>query len=121
MGVDSRVLSALKKYGVLTLRELCCAVNGRPLDGSYCRQVRCRYVYHAGDHSRVFNKRCRRPNCTWSYIAVIRAVKRLGERNVLHTVKKVLPDDLSPWGADRFTTVRLGPKPKQKSVLEYVR
>ena len=120
MGVDSRVLSALKKYAVLTLRELCCAVNGRPLDGSYCRQVRCRYVYHAGDHSRVFNKQCRRPDCTWSYIAVIHAVRRLEEKGLVHTAKKMLPDDLSPSGYDRFTIVRLGPKPKQKSILEYV-
>ena len=110
------ILSALKHYGPLTLRELCCAVNGKPLDGSFCRSYRCRYVYYAGDHSDEFNSRLRPPDCPFNYLKLIRAVKKLESYGLIHTYKAYRPDDRSKWGMDRFTIVRLGPTPQPKLV-----
>jgi len=93
----------------LTVREVCCVVNGRSFD--FCRNIdgrgsRCFYCYKS-DHDLTY--KLVEPKCRWSYKEVLHTVKALEREGKLKTRKTKLPDKLSPWGKDYFVLVYVRP------------
>ena len=91
----------------LTIREICCAING--INRDFCMNVdgrggRCKWFYRRPRHEKQAI-RLVKPPCRFRAIDVISSVNELARMRLIKRVDTYLRDRLSAWGMDRHVLV----------------